>query len=159
SPIASPAAVPALLTASTLKAAILVAAGKGAAVGAISAQAAALTKATVNAFFLAKVKTAVVLVLAISVIGAGVGTATQHVLTQRRSAISATTAISQAKATGLSKPERSQAPPEDKAVSAVQQSAAERNKDMTVTGRVLDPDGKPAPHVEVAVLSNGKGER
>jgi RNA polymerase sigma factor (sigma-70 family) len=149
SPSASPAAVPGLLTASTLKAAILLAAGKGAAAGAISAQAAALTQATLRALLLAKAKTAVVLVLAISVIGAGVGTATQHVLAQRRSA------VSQGREAGLSKPERPHAPPEDKAVSTVQQSAVERNKDMTVTGRVLDPDGKPAPHVEVAV-SNGK---
>jgi protocatechuate 3,4-dioxygenase beta subunit len=155
----SPAAVPALLTASTLKAAILVAAGKGAEIGAISTQAAALTKATLNAFLLAKVKTAVVLVLAISVIGAGVGTATQHVLAQRRGADAVRTASSQSKTTGLFKSERPQAPSEDKAVSAVQQSAAERHKDMTVTGRVLDPDGKPAPRVEVAVLSSGKAER
>jgi hypothetical protein len=156
SPSASPAAVPALLTASTLKAAVLLAAGKGAAVGAISAQAAALTQATLHALLLAKVKTAVVLVLAISVIGAGVGTATQHVLAQRRSAASATPAIAQSKTTGLSKPEQPQARPEDKAVSVVPQSAAERNHEMTVTGRVLDPDGKPLADASVVVVARRK---
>jgi RNA polymerase sigma factor (sigma-70 family) len=72
-PTTTSAAVPAALLGSTVKAALLFAAGKVAAGGLISAQAAALTRGVLQAMFWTKIKITVSLMLAIFAIGGGAG--------------------------------------------------------------------------------------
>jgi RNA polymerase sigma factor (sigma-70 family) len=138
---AAPAAVPAALTAATLKAAVFMAAGKGSAAGAVSAQAAALTKAALNALFLAKLKVATALVLAVGAFGVGAGTLTQHVLAQRQSDAT----------------ENQTRPQQTSAASgptvATKTPMPDETKASTISGQVLDPEGKSVAGAQVGVLS------
>jgi RNA polymerase sigma factor (sigma-70 family) len=68
---AAPAAVPAALVGSTVRAAALAAAGKAAAAGAISARAAALAEDVMRAMLLSKIKSATWAVLLAASVGAG----------------------------------------------------------------------------------------
>jgi RNA polymerase sigma factor (sigma-70 family) len=72
---AAAACVPTPLAASTVKAATLVAAGRAAATGAISAPVAALTEGVVRAMLRTKLKTTIAALLALTVFAAGVGVA------------------------------------------------------------------------------------
>jgi hypothetical protein len=74
---ASATTVPAVLTANTVKAALLVAAGNSLAAGA-SAQVAALTEGVLKAMFLTKLKITAAVVLTISLLGAGGGAFTYN---------------------------------------------------------------------------------
>ena len=69
------AAVPAALAHATVKAAVLVAAGEAAIGGVVSAQVAALTKGVLQAMFLTKLKIAGVVVVTLTLLGAGFGAA------------------------------------------------------------------------------------
>jgi hypothetical protein len=70
---AASAGVPEWLVASTTKAAILIAAGKTAAVGVVSATVATLTEGVLQIMFLAKVKTATVVLFGVAALGLGTG--------------------------------------------------------------------------------------
>ena len=70
---AASACVPGPLVVSTVKAATLMAAGKALATGAISAKVVALTEGVLKAMLLTKLKVTITALLAISLIGAGVG--------------------------------------------------------------------------------------
>ena len=70
---AAGAGLPPALAAATAKAATLAAAGQAAATGAISAKAAALTEGVLKGMALAKLKTAAAVLLAIGIVGSGVG--------------------------------------------------------------------------------------
>jgi RNA polymerase sigma factor (sigma-70 family) len=70
---AAAAVVPAALSATTLKAALLFATGEAAAAGFVSAQAAALTKGVLKTMFLTKLKLTAAFVLAVGLTGAGIG--------------------------------------------------------------------------------------
>src|SRR5207249_798510 len=85
----APAAVPAALAASTLRAAVLLLPGKMVATGVVSAGAAALVKGALNSFLIAKVKIGVVFLLAANVLGLGLGSVVHQVLAQPHSAIPA----------------------------------------------------------------------
>src|SRR5262249_44155116 len=73
-----------------------------------------------------------------AVLGIGAGTVTQQVLAQRQGAVSTKTA-----------PRIDSKP--SSAISLQQPKAEE--KEMVVTGRVLDPDGKPVANARVVVLA------
>ncbi len=70
---AASACVPGPLVVSTVQAATLMAAGKALATGAISANVVALTEGVIKAMLLTKLKVTLAVVLALNVIGAGVG--------------------------------------------------------------------------------------
>ena len=70
---AASACVPGPLVVSTVKAATLMAAGKTLATGAISAKVVALTEGVLKAMLMTKIKVAIAVVLAVHLIGAGVG--------------------------------------------------------------------------------------
>ena len=70
---AASACVPGPLVVSTVQAATLMAAGKALATGAISAKVVALTEGVLKAMLMTKIKVAITVVLAINLIGAGVG--------------------------------------------------------------------------------------
>ncbi len=70
---AASACVPGPLVVSTVQAATLMAAGKALATGAISAKVVALTEGVLKAMLMTKIKVAITVVLAVQLIGAGVG--------------------------------------------------------------------------------------
>ena len=72
------ACVPATVASSTIKAASLFAAGKAAAAGVISAKVAALTEGILRTMFLNKLRIATAVLLAVGVLGAGLGFALTH---------------------------------------------------------------------------------
>jgi RNA polymerase sigma factor (sigma-70 family) len=74
------ASVPMPLAMSTLQAAVLIAAGKSAAAGAIAAPAVALTEGVVQAMFVTKMKIAALLVAAVAVLGTSAGMMTYQAL-------------------------------------------------------------------------------
>jgi RNA polymerase sigma factor (sigma-70 family) len=151
----APAAVPAALTAATLKAAVLMAAGKGTAAGAVSAQAAALTKAALHALFLTKLKIAAAVMLIIGVAGLGVGTVTQQVLAQRQNEAAAKAEPPRASSAKGASKRLAEAEKTAHAAPSVP-SNSEETKRMTVDGRVLDAGGKPVANAHVAVLASPK---
>jgi RNA polymerase sigma factor (sigma-70 family) len=124
------AAVPALLTAGAVKAGLLVASGQAIA-GVVSARAAALAAGTVRAMAAGKFKAVGALLVAVALLGAGA------VLLASGPPPDA---------------DRSEPP----APAAAEPKAADAKKEMTVSGRVLDADGKPAAGAEVAVLAQPK---
>jgi WD40 repeat protein len=79
---AASAAVPPLLAAATIRAAVLFAAGKG--VGAVSAHAVALTEKAMRAMFITKLKVTAVLLLAVGVVGLGAGLTAREVLSGQK---------------------------------------------------------------------------
>jgi uncharacterized protein (TIGR02246 family) len=79
---AASASVPPAVLSSTLEAVTLVAAGRAAAAGMISARTAALTEGVMKAMLLSKLKAAMAMVLALAITGVGVG----HLLLQTRAA-------------------------------------------------------------------------
>src|SRR5207253_540510 len=87
--VAGAPAAAAALAASTLRAAVLLVPGKMVATGVVSAGAAALVKEALNSFLIAKVKIAVVFLLAANVLGLGLGSVVHQVLAQPHSAIPA----------------------------------------------------------------------
>ncbi len=124
----SRSAVQAALVNPTIRAALLFAAHKTAAAGIVSGQVAALAEGVTQAMFATKVKIATVFILALGLVGGGVGVATYQ------------QAIAQAAVDAKQKPEAtSQKPGAD-----ANKPVAKNDKDaITVRGRVLDPDGKP----------------
>jgi RNA polymerase sigma factor (sigma-70 family) len=74
----TPAAVPATLVVSTIKAATSVAAGQAVAPGLVSVRVAALTEGVLKMMFVTKLKTAVAVLVAVSVLGAGAGVFAQR---------------------------------------------------------------------------------
>jgi RNA polymerase sigma factor (sigma-70 family) len=121
---AASAAVPLLLTHSTIRAALLYAAGKPAAAAGLCAAAAALAEGATRTMFLSKAKIAtVVLLLAILLTGAGV-------LTHQALA---------AKQTADEPPAKAAVPPP----APPAREGKESEGTVVLSGRVLDPDGKP----------------
>lgn len=80
------ASVPGPLVAHTVQAALLVAAGEAAGGGFISASAVALTKGVIQAMFLSKLKMAAALLVAFSLVGAGVGVIAHQALAEKPAA-------------------------------------------------------------------------
>ncbi len=158
---ASAGALPSVLISATVKAAMLVVAGEIAAAGAISAPALALTNAVLRSLFTTKVKIATVVLLAAGLIGVGVGAITQQVLAQRQGQHSANWVAGAAS----SKPRQSvrHLVFQDSAPATRTQARAEKErpdeKQMTVSGRVLGPNGKPVPEALVALLTYQKDQR
>ncbi len=75
---AASAVMPAVLVDSTVKAAVLIAVGKSAAAGAVSAQVAVLTEGVMKTMFVTKLKILAAVVLAVSVAGTGAGLLRYH---------------------------------------------------------------------------------
>jgi RNA polymerase sigma factor (sigma-70 family) len=136
-------AVPASLLKTTVKSAALMAAGKVAA-GAISSKVAALASGGLKDLFVAKVKICTAFLLAVGLFGTGIGTITQHVLAQRQGAAQLLTEQKSAA-------KRSKEP-----LPAPQQARAQNKRpverQIIVTGRVLDEDGNPITKADVAVV-------
>jgi RNA polymerase sigma factor (sigma-70 family) len=127
------AAVPGPLAASVVKAARLLATGKAAA-GVVSVRAVALADEALRAMTASKVKTLGALILGVALLGVG---------------------------TGLfaSSPRGVVPPPADPAPAAKESpkaAPADDARKMTVSGRVLDADGKPLGGADVAVLARPK---
>ncbi|HEV3256266.1 MAG TPA: sigma-70 family RNA polymerase sigma factor [Gemmataceae bacterium] len=133
------AGVPPLVLASTIKAASLYAAGQAAA-GLISVKVAALTEGVLKAMLLTKLKVAIAVAVLVIVGSLGVGAFTH------------TTAVPgqpDAPRNGqpAPKPRAESAPP-----LAKQDQTAKDSQKITVSGRVLDPKGKPVRAARVFVL-------
>ncbi len=131
------AVVPAPLTAIAVQAGLLAVAGRPAG-DLASATAAALAKDAIDAMTVSKVKTVGVLLLAVTLLGVGTG-------------------LLATGAPDAPLPLQSPAAREEaKAPPCAEPKAADDKKVMTVTGRVLDGDGRPLPGAEVAVLATDK---
>jgi len=128
---ALPAAVPGTLTSATVKAAMVIAAGKMAA-GVISASVVSLMESGVKTMAITKVKIALAVCLTVSTLGIGAGILSYQSPVKERLA------------------EKKPAAPERKAASP--RPAAEKE---TITGTVVDADGRPAKGIEVRVYRWG----
>jgi RNA polymerase sigma factor (sigma-70 family) len=120
------AAVPAPLTAAAVQAGALVAGGRPV-VGVASAEVAALANGAIRAMAAGKIKAVGALLVALILLGIGAGLLAS-----------------------------SQPPPDangEPGAPATEAKAADDKKEMTVTGRVLDADGKPLAGADVAVLA------
>jgi RNA polymerase sigma factor (sigma-70 family) len=132
---AASAAVPIPLTQSTIQAALLYAAGKPAVAAGLCTAAAALAEGATRTMFLSKAKVAtVILLLAILLTGAGV-------LTHQAIAAKQATAEPAAKAA-----EPPAAPPT--------RDTKEAERTVVLSGRVLDPDGKPLAGARLFLWTN-----
>jgi RNA polymerase sigma factor (sigma-70 family) len=149
------AAVPTVLTAATIKAAVLIAAGKGAAAGPVSAQAVALTKAALHALFLTKLKIATAFMLLVGFAGLGAGMVTQQVLAQRQSEVSTKAEMPRARSMNVAGNRLAQAEKTAPAIAPVPPDPGDK-KTMSVDGRVLDMNGRPVANADVAVLGRPK---
>lgn len=81
---AAPAAVPATLVDSTLRVGMLFATGQGAAAGALSTPIAALTDRVLQGMLLMRIKTAAMVLLAVSLVATGAGVLAYHAIWQER---------------------------------------------------------------------------
>lgn len=135
-PSAVPAAVPAKLASATVGAALGVAAGQSV-VGLVSAQVAALVKGGLQAMVASKVKTVIAVVLAVS-LTAGAGVASRAILSAREGSDKVSDTAPQNQA--APKP----ATPRDNTASTPKGAQKEiPGEQVVVSGRVLDPEGKP----------------
>jgi RNA polymerase sigma factor (sigma-70 family) len=141
----APAAVPAALVEATVRTALLWAAGKTVA-GLASASAVVLAEGVLKTLIAAKLKIATTLVLAVGLAVLGAGTLTRQALAQRQGAVPAPAVQPAAQPKERPQP----APAADQA--AVQPPRPEPQQEMTLTGRVLAPDGKPVPGADVALV-------
>lgn len=80
------ASVPGLLVANTVQAALVVAAGEAAAAGVVPASVASLTEGVIHAMFLNKLKVAAAVMVAVSIVGSGVGFLTHRALAEKPAA-------------------------------------------------------------------------
>jgi RNA polymerase sigma factor (sigma-70 family) len=129
------AAVPAGLGDATVNMVLSLAAGQAAGV----APAVGLAEGILKTMFVAKLKIATALLLAVGLVGLGVATCTRQALAQRQAEATASAATAAA---------RSQSP----RAAPAKETKAEENKAITVRARVLNPDGNPVPGARVAVL-------
>jgi protocatechuate 3,4-dioxygenase beta subunit len=161
----APAAVPTVLLASTVKAA-LATAGNGLVAGTVPANVAALSEAALQTFFTTKLIIIALSVVAAVVLALAAGSFNHKVTTQRLAgATSAAEPVkySARRPTGKASRERRTkkpvAPPKKggKAGPATKarvhrQAATETGPEMAITGQVLDPAGKAVPHAGVAAV-------
>jgi RNA polymerase sigma factor (sigma-70 family) len=130
------------LTAATARAAAAFVTGEGAAVGAVSAQAAALAEGVSRATGVNKAKVLTAVLLAATVLLGGVGVAARR----------------EAAAQPPAPP-----PPETRAPAAERQTppaaVAEKAGNITVSGRVLDPDGKPFAGARIYLATSTAEDR
>jgi RNA polymerase sigma factor (sigma-70 family) len=144
------AAVPGLLVDSTIKTIALLAAGK-ATTALAAAPAAVLAEGVLKAMFATKLKIATALLLAVGVLGMGVGTVTQQVLAQRQSEASARPEPPPVHLTNASSQRLAQAKSKPPATPAASSEPKVKNL-VRVMGRVLDAGGKPVANADLAVL-------
>jgi RNA polymerase sigma factor (sigma-70 family) len=142
---AARAAVPASLVIPTAKAATFHAAGQAAAAGLVSTHVAALTEGMLKAMFTTKLKLTVIVLLVLGLIGTGTGTLAALRCLGGDSPPLAPQA-SQGATPDASKKETQQA------ASTAQDGAAK--KTITISGRVLDPGGKPFKGAQVFVMAS-----
>jgi RNA polymerase sigma factor (sigma-70 family) len=138
-------ALPAGFVNSTIQAAARLAAGKAAA-GVVSAEVGALIEAMRRTVFLTKVKIVAALLLAVNVAAAGAGLLiVREVAAQPTKARQETPRLPAAVA-------KERPPAQGEAGSpATEPPLDERGDSVTLTGRVLDPDGRPFAGAEVSV--------
>jgi RNA polymerase sigma factor (sigma-70 family) len=118
-------AVPAILSRTTIDAALGIAAGQAAA-SVVSPPVAALVEGVTQTMFVSKAKLAGLLLLVSGVLAAGVGS---H--------------LHRASATPVRQEKPAAAPASQAEKAKIEKPAAAKDEKLTVTGRVLDPDGKP----------------
>jgi RNA polymerase sigma factor (sigma-70 family) len=131
------AEVPSLLAASTLQTTLLFASGAAATA---SGPAVALAEGVLKAMFATKLKIATVLLVITGVLAVGAGVLGRPVLAQPTGALPAP-----APAEGAGQKDQASNP-------APVPAQPQEKKEIAVTGRVLDPAGKPVPGAEVAVV-------
>jgi RNA polymerase sigma factor (sigma-70 family) len=148
---AAPAALSAPLAASTIKAALSSAAGNAATAAGVSTHVAALVEGGLRAMFATKLKIATALLLVIGTATLGVGTLTHPALAQRQTEETLLPPEPQPQAVPNPRTENRQL------VAAVAERVApEERKATTITGRVLDGEGKPVAQAQVAVSAWSK---
>src|SRR5262245_55972 len=143
---ATAATMPTALVRSAVSAALLAAGGKAGTAGGVSAAALVLADSAVKSMAVAKLKIVVALLLLLAAVGVGLGTAAQQAVVGSRSEAQDKQAQPTAKRAESSPAARSAqpSPPDDK-------------RQMTVAGRVLDPNGKPVADAQVAVMAHISG--
>jgi RNA polymerase sigma factor (sigma-70 family) len=141
---AANAGVPRLLIDGTVKAAVQYATGKAVASGLISAEVATLVKAVGKSMLITKIKSAVIVMLAIGIIATG-GTLTHQVLAQPKDS-----ELAQAQPTPETK-SNPQTGHESRTVS----NQEDDHGTIVITGQVLDPADKPIALARVGVLAQG----
>jgi RNA polymerase sigma factor (sigma-70 family) len=125
---AAPAAAPAVLVKTAIRAALAFAAGQSAA-ALCTEQAAGLVKGGLQAMILTKVKTVTLLLLAVSLIATGAGVLAHRAVAAREQPVASPTAEAPTQ-----KPEP---------VAAKPPATPEKSDQVTVSGRVVDSDSKP----------------
>src|SRR5438445_829865 len=131
------ASVPAPLVSSTIKTAALIAASPEATAGVVSAQVAALTEGVLKTMFLAKLKTATAVLLAVSILTGAAMLTHQAVAAKQSDAASGAAQKAPGDENAKADPGKASRKPQ---LSAPKREAEEA---VRVRGRVLDPDGKP----------------
>jgi RNA polymerase sigma factor (sigma-70 family) len=145
----APAAVPAGLAATTLKSTMLVAAGKIMTAATTSAQAVALSKSLLRAFWLAKLKTAATAVFAVAALGVGVGLATYSALDQDQApAVKPTAQMKSSRESGIDSSDAQRAPLD-----------REESKQKTVAVRIVNTEGTPLTGAEVTAIGRSLGKQ
>jgi protocatechuate 3,4-dioxygenase beta subunit len=129
--------VPSLLVASTLQTTLLLASGEAATA---SMPAVALAEGVLKAMFATKLKIATAILVTVSLLALGAGVLSRPLLAHRTGAPPAPANAKNIGATDQTTKKASESPP------------AEQDKKIAVTGRVLDPAGKPVVGAEVAVV-------
>jgi RNA polymerase sigma factor (sigma-70 family) len=133
-PKAAPAALPAALAVSTVKAAVLIIAGKGLSPGIVSAQVAGLIQGVLRTMFLNKVQTLVAAVFVVAVFGGGTGFLAYH----SRLAAAQPAADATAQAGDAARPQAG-APADTGQEPRADDALAER---LPVVALAFSPDGK-----------------
>jgi hypothetical protein len=133
--------VSAALADSTLRAAVKVAAGRGAVACGVSAEVAALVQGASKSMFHSKLKIATALLLMLNLGAAGLGLLARHALAE-----------------GQAEPERKEAAAPAAPEGGKPAAPADRDA-LTVRGRVIDPDGKPVAGATLYLHDAKLGEK
>ncbi len=147
-PPAALATLPPALIAATIRTAALIAAGQAAAAGVISTQVATLMQGALKAMIVTKLKIATVVLLTVGAVTLGVNALALQVLPQQ---------ADQAVATAVPVPVPT---PTGQTIRPAQPVAPQQDgqEQVTITGQVLDPAGKPVAGAQVRVLAYPKAK-
>jgi hypothetical protein len=147
--------IPASLLKTTVKSAAIMATGK-VATGAISSKVAALASGALKDLLVTKLKMITVFLLAVGLVGTGIGTVTHQVLAQRQGPTQPSgdgKSAAQLPEAVLAAPQQARPQNHRSSNPTREQPKPEEKKETTLAGRVVDSAGKPVANAQVAVVA------